>query len=70
MGITSEDRSRVLLSDALSLKSRVGIRLSQKQAGYEEAYASLQPGEHPGAETPYAAGENSRLVVDGKAFGE
>ena len=70
VGITSEDRSRVLLSDAQLVKSRVGIRLSQKQAGYEEAYASLSQVNIQGAETPYAVGENSRLVVDGKAFGE
>ena len=70
VGIASEGRSSVLLSDAQLMKSRVGIRLSQEQAGYEEAYASLSKVNIQGAETPYAVGENSRLVVDGKVFGE
>ncbi len=70
VGVSSEERSKVTISDAQLLKSRTGIRLAQEQAGYEEACASLSKVNISGAETPYAVGENTSLVVDGKVYGE
>lgn len=70
VGITGEGRSKVMLSDAQLLQSRVGIRLNEEQSGYEPAYASLSKVNIEGAATPYEVGENSRLVLDGKVYGE
>ena len=70
VALAGEGRSKVALSDAQLLQSRVGISLSQELPGYEDTFASLSKVDIQGAETPYSVGKNSRLVVDGKVFGE
>ncbi|MCB0586860.1 MAG: CotH kinase family protein [Phaeodactylibacter sp.] len=70
VGVAGKGASRLMLADARLMKSRTGIRLEQEQTGYKEAYASLSKVNIEGAQTPYALGQNSRLMVDGKVYGE
>lgn len=68
IGITSKDRSKIFISDATLLNSRVGITLFQKKSEFGPAFAAVDRVTITQSEIPYLVEDRSQLVLDGEDF--
>ncbi len=65
IALTSKDRSRMKVYDALIYNSTIGIALYQKKSEYGPAYLNVQQLDIEQSEIQFLVEENSHLVVDG-----
>jgi len=68
IALTSKDRSRLAISDAKVLNSRIGVAIFVKKTEYGPAFVRADRVEIKDAEIPYAIEKNSGFVLDGASF--
>lgn len=68
IGVTSKDRSRIILSDAKLHNVKIGITLFEKKTEFGPAYISAEKVEITQSEIPHLIEQNSILILDGSTM--